>query len=53
MINNSHIFYNFLNLVVRRADRSRSFFFFSREFVFWSCYVCVGGGGVGEASLIT
>ena len=43
MINNSHIFYNSFNLVVRRAERSSSFYFsfFSREFVFWYCYVGV------------
>ena len=51
MINNSHIFYNSFNLVVRRAERSSSFSFFSpQESLFSGLVMCVcvcGGGGGG------
>ena len=47
MINNSHIFYNSFNLVVRRAERSSSFFkiFFFQESLFSDLVMGVGGWG--------
>ena len=56
MINNSHIFYNSFNLVVRRAERSSSFSFFSpQESLFSGLVMCVcvcgGGGGGGGGGL--
>ena len=48
MINNSHIFYNSFNLVVRRAEWSSSFPFFQETLFSGSVMcVCVGGGGGG------
>ena len=52
MINNSHIFYNSYNLVVRRAQRGPVQFIFLKKSLF-SDLVCVGGGvggggGVGS-----